>query len=68
MRVLTYSRIAALARKGRRKPRSRPVVFHKRVERPERPKVSIILLDWSCRERFFTLEWLSRQDVSRTDY
>lgn len=33
-----------------------------------RPKVSIILLDWSVRERFHALDWLERQTVARTDY
>jgi hypothetical protein len=31
-------------------------------------KVSVILLDWSCREKFFALDWLSRQDVLREEY
>lgn len=33
-----------------------------------KPKVSIILLDWSCRERFFSLYWLSKQDIQRHNY
>src|SRR5690242_4241019 len=33
-----------------------------------RPKVSIILLDWSCRESFHAFEWLERQDVPRDQY
>ena len=32
------------------------------------PKVSIILLDWNCRESFHSLDYLSRQDVPRVDY
>jgi|GEM_PF-1277838 len=32
------------------------------------PKVSLILLDWSCRERFHALDWLDRQTVSRDLY
>ena len=32
------------------------------------PLVSIILLDWNCREQFHTLEWLSRQTVARDRY
>lgn len=33
-----------------------------------RPKVSIILLDWGCRERFHTLDWLAAQTVARDQY
>lgn len=32
------------------------------------PLVSFILLDWSVRERFHTLDWLNRQDVDRDLY
>ena len=32
------------------------------------PKISLILLDWSCRERFHSLDWLDRQTVSRDKY
>ena len=32
------------------------------------PEVSIILLDWSCRESFHAIEWLSNQDVPRDQY
>jgi glycosyltransferase involved in cell wall biosynthesis len=31
-------------------------------------KVSIILLDWSCRERFHALDWLNKQNVPRDQY
>lgn len=31
-------------------------------------KVSVILLDWSCRERFHALDWLNRQNVPREQY
>ena len=33
-----------------------------------RPKISIILLDWSCRESLHALDWLNDQDVPREDY
>lgn len=42
-------------------------VIHKNTGR-KHPRVSFILLDWKCRERFNTLDWLNRQDVSRDDY
>jgi hypothetical protein len=32
------------------------------------PRVSFILLDWSCRESFHSLDYLARQDVPRSDY
>jgi GT2 family glycosyltransferase len=32
------------------------------------PKVSIILLDWDCRESLHSLDWLLRQNVSKDDY
>lgn len=33
-----------------------------------RPLVSLILLDWSVRESFSTLDWLAKQDVARDQY
>ncbi|PYS41064.1 MAG: hypothetical protein DMG14_08615 [Acidobacteria bacterium] len=42
--------------------------IHKNNERPPAPLVSIILLDWSCRERFHALDWLNRQTVPRHQY
>lgn len=38
--------------------------FIKRSARPQ-PKVSLILLDWSVRESFHLLDYLSKQDVNR---
>ena len=32
------------------------------------PKVSIILLDWSCRESFHSLDYLGNQTVTRDEY
>lgn len=45
-----------------------PFTIHKSNNTETTPKVSIILLDWSVRERFQALEWLPRQNVPRTDY
>ena len=42
--------------------------IHKQPSEGSRPKVSIILLDWGCRERFHTLDWLSHQTVPREQY
>ncbi len=32
------------------------------------PKVSIVLLDWSCRESFHSLDYLNNQTISREQY
>jgi len=45
-----------------------PTDIHKSRAFVEPSKVSIILLDWSVRESFHTLDWLSRQDVPRGQY
>lgn len=42
-------------------------IIHKQSERTA-PRLSIILLDWGCRERFTTLDWLNKQDVPRETY
>ncbi len=42
--------------------------IHKRNDRSDPPLVSIILLDWSCRERFHALDWLTNQTVPREQY
>lgn len=44
-----------------------PFVLHKNASPPS-PRLSIILLDWGCRERFTTLDWLLRQDVPKDQY
>ena len=44
------------------------IKVHKRRPSDKPVKVSIILLDWSCRERFHALDWLNRQDVARDQY
>jgi len=45
-----------------------PITVHKRSSGSVQPLVSLILLDWNCRERFHTLEWLARQTAARSDY
>ena len=42
-------------------------IVHKNLA-PEKPRLSIILLDWGCRERFTTLDWLNRQDIPKDQY
>jgi len=35
---------------------------------PHAPRLSIILLDWSCRDSLHALHWLNQQDVPRDSY
>jgi len=44
------------------------ISIHKAPLEGARPKISIILLDWGCRERFHTLDWLTTQTVARDQY
>lgn len=46
----------------------REPTIHKNSSFNSSLKVSIILLDWSCRERFHSLDWLNRQNVPRDQY
>lgn len=43
------------------------MIVHKNTS-PRAPRLSIILLDWSCRERFDALDWLLKQDVPKGQY
>ncbi len=42
-------------------------IVHKNAG-PTSPRLSFILLDWECRERFTTLDWLNKQDIPREQY
>ncbi len=45
------------------------VVVHKCRPATSGPvKVSLILLDWSCRESYHALDWLAKQDVPRAQF
>jgi hypothetical protein len=44
------------------------VICHKSGRAESMPSVSVILLDWSCRERLHALDWLAKQDVPRDTY
>ena len=44
------------------------ITVHKSSSSDNPVKASIILLDWSCRERFHSLDWLNRQNVPRDQY
>src|SRR5882724_8062037 len=39
-----------------------------KTERLVSPKISIVLLDWSCRESFHILEYLENQTIPRNQY
>lgn len=43
-------------------------IVHKKNTRFRKPKISVILLDWSCREQFHALDWLNRQNIPREQY
>ncbi len=43
-------------------------LVHKANSRSSDPLVSLVLLDWECRERFHSLDWLNRQDAPRDQY
>jgi len=49
-------------------PEKQKPTVHKSNPYNNELKVSLILLDWSCRERFHALDWLNRQDVPRDQY
>ncbi len=44
------------------------IIVHKKNTKTKDPLVSIILLDWSVRERFYALDWLNKQDAPRDEY
>ncbi|KJU84435.1 Glycosyl transferase, family 2 domain protein [Candidatus Magnetobacterium bavaricum] len=76
MKVLNYDRVIRGVG-GRKDAYNRALVaaqsagtvtIHKANQREERPIVSIILLDWECREHYSSLYWLNQQDVPRSRY
>jgi len=68
MKPLNYDFIVKLSAIGRRPQSPTKFQVHKRPAKGSSPKVSIILLDWSCRESLHALEWLQRQNVPRHEY
>lgn len=44
------------------------ITVHKKGDHRGETMVSLVLLDWSCRERFHALDWLNAQDVPRGAY
>ena len=43
-------------------------VAYRRPAAAKAPAVSLVLLDWSCRESFHSLDYLAEQTVDRDDY
>lgn len=68
METRNYERVRALFRKKKPVVEDSSVRSHKSNQAAVPPKVSIILLDWSCRERLHALDWLERQNVPRETY
>jgi hypothetical protein len=68
MKPLNYDFIVKLSAIGRRPLVPTKFRVHKRPIHGVAPKVSIILLDWTCRESLHALEWLNRQNVPRHEY
>lgn len=44
------------------------VIIHKQNSQPGACLMTVILLDWSVRESFHALDWLSKQDAPRNQY
>ena len=44
------------------------MTVHKRNAKVKDPLVSVILSDWSVRDKFQALDWLNRQDAPRDEY
>jgi hypothetical protein len=68
MKVLNHGFVEKLAAKGRRRGAPTKFRIHKQPAPDGTPRVSIILLDWSCREHLHALKWLERQNVPRDEY
>jgi hypothetical protein len=69
MKVLNYEQVLKGVLKPKHNRNYDYVHIQKKYSRSEAfPKISVILLDWSCRERFDTLDWFLKQDVPRQMY
>lgn len=68
MRVLNYDKILGkISRRTTSHDESR-IHLHKINQASEEPVLSIVLVDWECRERFHSLDWLLKQDVPKAKY
>jgi hypothetical protein len=69
VKVLNHEDVTRAMARRRRSPRHENVFDIKKQNTTKtKPKVSVILLDWECRERFHTLDWLLKQSVAREQY
>jgi hypothetical protein len=68
VKPLNHEFVSHLAALGRRASVPTKYRVHKRAESTASPKVSVVLLDWSCRESLHALDWLNQQDLPRQDY
>lgn len=68
MTILNYDCVKTMISFGRHDGAATEYHVHKQSAGATTPKVSIILLDWSCRESFHAFEWLEQQDLPRDQY
>lgn len=68
MKVLNYHKILNGQPKAKQEMGLDCVHVQKKHDPSKKPVVSILLLDWSCRERFDPLDWLLKQDAPREAY
>lgn len=68
MRVLNYEKVLKGVTRPKIKRSYDTPVIHKKHSPSILPEVSVILLDWSCRERFDSLDWLLKQNVAKEAY
>lgn len=68
MKFSNYDLVARLCSRSSRSAKPSRVECHKALPEGRSPKISMILLDWSCRESLHALDWLADQDVPREDY
>lgn len=68
MRHINYDLVKRSARTAHKPYDHSRVAVRKANEREAKPRYSLILLDWSCRERFDPLHWLNAQHWPRDDF
>lgn len=67
MKFENYGDVLALSGRPEYAPTLDSVTIHK-DNAPSKPRISLILLDWECRERFHSLDWLHNQNVPKDIY
>lgn len=75
MSLMNHERVRRMLSRGSRGPAVTPYRVHKQraVSAADEgsspaPRLSIILLDWACRDSLHALHWLNQQDVPRDAY